>query len=55
MTQVVAITGAAGGIGRSLRAGLQRNYELGLLDIAAQEQARPGEMVIDAERQRSQG
>jgi uronate dehydrogenase len=42
----VLITGAAGTIGRSLRAGLTGQYPLRLLDVAPQQAAAPGEEVI---------
>jgi uronate dehydrogenase len=49
MTRVL-ITGAAGHIGRTLRAGLQGQYELlRLADIAPQAAARAGEEVVTAD------
>jgi uronate dehydrogenase len=46
----VLITGAAGHIGRDLRAGLRRRYRLlRLLDVADQEPAEPGEEVVRAD------
>jgi uronate dehydrogenase len=43
----VLITGAAGTIGRDLRAGLRGRHELlRLLDVAEQEPARAGEEVV---------
>jgi uronate dehydrogenase len=45
--QRVLITGAAGNIGRTLRAGLRGHYPLlRLLDVAPQEAAEPGEEVL---------
>jgi uronate dehydrogenase len=45
----ILITGAAGHIGRTLRAGLQGHYELlRLADIAPQASAGPGEEVVSA-------
>lgn len=47
MMQRVLITGAAGNIGRSLRAGLRGRYPvLRLLDVAPQQPAKPGEEVL---------
>lgn len=46
----VLITGAAGQIGRALRAGLKGRYELlRLADVAPQEPAGPGEEVVSAD------
>ncbi|MGI8576227.1 MAG: NAD-dependent epimerase/dehydratase family protein [Egibacteraceae bacterium] len=45
----VLITGAAGSIGRVVRAGLRDHYALRLLDRAAQEPAGDGEEVITAD------
>jgi uronate dehydrogenase len=47
VTQRVLITGAAGNIGRALRAGLRDRYALlRLLDVAPQEPAETGEEVV---------
>ena len=47
MRQRVLITGAAGNIGRSLRAGLRGHYPvLRLLDVTPQQAAEPGEEVL---------
>jgi uronate dehydrogenase len=47
VTHRVLITGAAGNIGRTLRAGLRGRYPLlRLLDVAPQEAAQPGEEVV---------
>jgi uronate dehydrogenase len=47
VTQRVLITGAAGNIGRSLRAGLRGHYPvLRLLDVTPQRAAEPGEEVL---------
>jgi uronate dehydrogenase len=47
VTQRVLITGAAGNIGRTLRAGLKGRYpSLRLLDVAPQQAAGPGEEVV---------
>src|SRR5258705_11070 len=48
MTRVL-ITGAAGHIGRVLRAGFQGHYALRLADIAPQAEARPGEEIVTAD------
>ncbi len=46
MTRLVLITGAAGTIGRALRAGLRGDYRLRLLDVGPQEDAAAGEDVV---------
>jgi uronate dehydrogenase len=47
VTQCALITGAAGNIGRALRAGLRGHYPvLRLIDVAPQRAAEPGEEVI---------
>ena len=48
MTRVL-ITGAAGHIGRVLRAGFQGHYALRLADIAPQAEARAGEEIVTAD------
>jgi len=48
MTRVL-ITGAAGHIGRALRAGFQGHYALRLADIAPQAEARPSEEIVTAD------
>ncbi|MEA3130344.1 MAG: uronate dehydrogenase, partial [Paraburkholderia sp.] len=48
MTRVL-ITGAAGHIGRVLRAGFQGHYELRLADIAPQAEAQAGEEIVTAD------